>query len=129
MHERGNGGRAAAVDAPPPRPAEQVERLSRDLCAALARERQTRGRLERLDGILQAVRALGHKINNPLTAVIGRAQILQMNKDRDPQVLKAAQVIEESSRRIADHVRELSLLAREARSDDAEPAPHTPAEG
>jgi signal transduction histidine kinase len=60
---------------------------------------------------------LSHKINNPLTALLGRAQILQVQKGNDPGVVKAAAVIEESSLRIAELIRELAQVVKDGRQD------------
>jgi PAS domain-containing protein len=78
----------------------------------LERAREERHRSERMDDMLRTIGILAHKINNPLTALLGRAQMLRMGVD-DPAVReKALQVIEESSRRIAGLIRHLSLLAK-----------------
>jgi signal transduction histidine kinase len=60
---------------------------------------------------------LSHKINNPLTSLLGRAQLLRQRENTDPYVVRAAEVIEECSRRIADHLREISSLVKEHRGD------------
>lgn len=64
------------------------------------------------------LRELCHRINNPLTTLIGRSQLLSMTAKDDPGLLKSAQAIGESSERIAAYVRELSgvVHAEEARS-------------
>ena len=58
---------------------------------------------------------LSHKINNPLTSLLGRAQLLKNRPHTDPYVQHAAEVIEESSARIAEHLRELTDLVRQKR--------------
>jgi signal transduction histidine kinase len=60
---------------------------------------------------------LSHKINNPLTSLLGRAQLLRQRENTDPYVVRAAEVIEECSRRIADHLREMSSLVKAHRGD------------
>jgi len=111
--------------------AKELEQSNRELAAALAREARARHqldevlesvdaerhRLDKLSEIMKTFGVLGHKINNPLTSLMGRAQILQMNRDLDPQVLKAAQVIEEASRRISLYIRELADLAKEGKAE------------
>lgn len=82
--------------------AKELEQSNRELAATLAREARAR----------RQIGLLGHKINNPLTSLMGRAQILRMNRDLDPQVLKAAQVIEEASERISLYIRELADLSK-----------------
>jgi PAS domain-containing protein len=63
---------------------------------------EERVRLAKLAEVLKTLSVLSHKINNPLTALLGRAQILQAQKGVDPGVAKAAGVIEDASLRIAD---------------------------
>jgi len=78
---------------------------------------EERVRLEKLAEVLKTLSVLSHKINNPLTALLGRAQILQAQKSGDPGVAKAAAVIEEASMRIADLIRELAQVVKEGRQD------------
>jgi len=78
---------------------------------------EERVRLEKLAGVLKTLSVLSHKINNPLTALLGRAQILQAQRTTDPGVAKAAAVIEESSTRIADLIRELAQVVKDGRQD------------
>lgn len=80
---------------------------------ARARDLEERVRLEKLAEVLKTLSVLSHKINNPLTALLGRAQILQAQAASDPKVAKAAAVIEESSLRIADLIRELARVVKE----------------
>lgn len=84
------------------------------------REKDERHRLEKLGEVLRTLGVLSHKINNPLTALLGRAQLLKMNKNADPSVLKAAAVIEESSQRIAELIRELARVVKEGRQEAVE---------
>jgi signal transduction histidine kinase len=65
--------------------------------------------------VLKTLSVLSHKINNPLTALLGRAQILQAHKTTDPGVVKAAAVIEDASLRIADIIRELAQVVKDGR--------------
>jgi len=76
---------------------------------------EERVRLEKLAEALKTLSVLSHKINNPLTALLGRAQILQAHKTNDPGVVKAAAVIEEASLRIADLIRELAQVVKDGR--------------
>jgi signal transduction histidine kinase len=78
---------------------------------------EERVRLEKLAEVLKTLSVLSHKINNPLTALLGRAQILQTLKNADPTVTKAAAVIEESSMRIAELIRELAHVVKEGRHE------------
>lgn len=101
---------------------EKLREANLELERALADEKRAR---QRTAERMKTLAMLGHKINNPLTALMGRAQILQLKAGTDPGVRKAAQVIEESSRRIADYVQELALIVKEGRIEadaDREPA-------
>src|SRR5262249_33607750 len=84
------------------------------------REKDERHRLEKLAEVLRTLGVLSHKINNPLTALLGRAQLLKTNRSADPSILKAATVIEESSQRIADLIRELARVVKEGRQEAVE---------
>jgi signal transduction histidine kinase len=76
---------------------------------------EERVRLEKLSEVLKTLSVLSHKINNPLTALLGRAQILQAHKTSDPSVVKAAAVIEDASLRIAELIRELAQVVKDGR--------------
>lgn len=84
------------------------------------REIEERHRLEKLAEVLKTLGVLSHKINNPLTSLLGRAQILMVKQDLDPQVAKAAAVISESAARIAEMIRELALVVKEGRQEAVE---------
>ncbi len=81
------------------------------------RHTEALGRVEKLDETLRVLSVISHKINNPLTALLGRAQILKSKIHTDPHVEKAAHVIEESASRIAELARELSRVLKESRQD------------
>jgi signal transduction histidine kinase len=74
------------------------------------------GLRERLHGLFADQAELCHKINNPLTSLIGRAQILRLKGGQDPTVAKATEVIEASAKRVAELVRELSQKIHEGRT-------------
>lgn len=92
---------------------------------ALESEERTRARairqrqqMEKLADIMKTLSVLTHKINNPLTSLMGRAQMLRLTPgSTEPRVLKAAAVIEESSRRVAEYIRELALLVKDGRAE------------
>ncbi len=67
------------------------------------------------DRVWDQLADLSHKINNPLTSLMGRAQLLRQRGGTDPYVARAAEVIEDCSRRIAEHLREISALVKEQR--------------
>ena len=80
-------------------------------------ELEERYRVARLGEVLRTLSVLSHKINNPLTALLGRAQILQARQGTDPHVVKAATVIQESAQRIAELIRELAQVVKSGRQD------------
>ncbi len=65
-------------------------------------------RLERLEEAIRLLRVISHEINNPLTALLGRAQLLRSKVQGDPRAEKAAQVVEESASRLVDLARDMS---------------------
>ena len=75
------------------------------------------------DQVWDQLADLSHKINNPLTSLLGRAQLLRQRSNSDPYVARAAEVIEDCSRRIADHLREMTALVKEHRGDDGRMVP------
>jgi len=73
--------------------------------------------LRQLEEIFRSLSEISHKINNPLTAVMGRAQLLRGYPDTTPKVLKTAEIIEESAARIAELVREVARLVKAGQED------------
>jgi signal transduction histidine kinase len=80
----------------------ELERLDAALGQVLLEQRE----------IWEQMASLSHKINNPLTSLIGRAQLLKQRQGNDEYVRHAAEVIEESSKRVADYLRELTGLVK-----------------
>jgi signal transduction histidine kinase len=65
--------------------------------------------------VFAALSQLTHNINNPMTGLLGRAQLLQLRADVQPELRKAVAVIEESARRVSELVRELGQTVHSAR--------------
>lgn len=65
----------------------------------------------------EALAALSHKINNPMTSLIGRVQLLRQKSTADPYVNRAVEVIEESSMRVAEYLREMAALVKQRRAE------------
>jgi signal transduction histidine kinase len=99
-----------------PSPDEEVERLRQ-----LVDEYE-----KRIDDIADLVSRVRHEINNPLTGVLGQAQLL-LREDLSDKVRKRAETIEQLARRLADTVAELRQVQRPART--AEPAEIEPGSG
>ena len=77
-------------------------------------------RIETLEEAIRRLRTISHEINNPLTALLGRAQILRSKVQGDPRAEKAAQVIEESASRLVDLAREMSGVLKGVGRDPQE---------
>ena len=69
----------------------------------------------RLDEVAELVARIRHEINNPLTGVLGQAQLL-LREDLSERARKRAQTIEELAIRIRDIVAQL----REVQKPNAE---------
>jgi signal transduction histidine kinase len=90
---------------------EDLERLRAGAVRAEAAEES-----ERTAELLTEIGALCHQINNPLTSLMGRVQILRMKPDADAEAVeRALAVIDESARRVATHVQELGHLVGRSR--------------
>jgi signal transduction histidine kinase len=77
---------------------------------AIPQEDVERGKNRAVE-LMSEVASLCHKINNPLTSLLGRAQMLQLSPDPQPeQLAKNVVVIEDSARRVAALVQELGHL-------------------
>lgn len=86
-----------------------------ELGAARRRAEEELARARWLAGIGETAIALQHEINNPLSALLGHAELLQFDaRDRGEKV-EAVEVIVAQARRIADVVRRIGQL-REPRS-------------
>jgi signal transduction histidine kinase len=91
----------------------ELESVLAKLEAAI--ETRERHQIEIMQDMMQKLGMLSHKINNPLTSLLGRVQLLRASREADPKTRKAAEVIEESARRIADYIRELANVVSEGR--------------
>lgn len=105
----------------------RLPRLVRFAREVVALEREDT-RVLRLEALFDEIGRLGHMINNPLTSLMGRAQMVRLKASGEPQTVKAMEVIEDSAKRVAAHVRELADVVARARDIAAEhqPAPSSP---
>ena len=74
---------------------------------------------EKLSEVFESLSRLCHRINNPLTSIMGRSQMLQLKspmKD-DDQLTKSLGVIDESTKRMAALIQELSNTVCQARKE------------
>jgi len=63
-----------------------------------------------LAGIGETTIALEHEINNPLSALLGHAELLMMDEGGDPELREQLRIIQEQAGRIAAVVRRLAQL-------------------
>ena len=68
---------------------------------------EERDRLVRLEAMIDDVAAIAHKLNNPLTTLLGRAQLIRRNQD-DDRLLRLADEVEHNCQRLAGDVRTLA---------------------
>lgn len=85
-----------------------VRRIALDTAHRAAMAELARSRW--LAGIGETTLALEHEINNPLSALLGEAELLLMEDGMDATQREALEVICEQGRRIADVVRRLQRL-------------------
>ena len=68
-----------------------------------------------MNEIAELVSRVRHEINNPLTGILGQAQLL-LREDLNDKARKRAEIIEELARRMTDIVAELRLVQRPHRA-------------
>jgi signal transduction histidine kinase len=93
------------------------------LDAQMAEERRIRTELESLQGqvirqerlaaVGQLVSGVAHEINNPLQAILGFAELLQMQGDVSESVRSDLKLIQKESARACGIIRNLALFARQ----------------
>jgi len=93
------------------------------LDSQMAEERQVRQELESLQGqvirqerlaaVGQLVSGVAHEINNPLQAILGFAELLQMQSDVPDGVKSDLRLIQKESTRACNIIRNLALFARQ----------------
>jgi len=70
----------------------------------------------KLEEVAELVARIRHEINNPLTGVLGQAQLL-LREDLSEKARKRAKTIEELAMRIRDIVSELRAVQRPSSKD------------
>jgi DNA-binding response OmpR family regulator len=85
-----------------------ARRITQDRARRAAEAELARARW--LAGIGETTIALEHEINNPLSALLGHAELLLLEDDLGAEQRAQLQVIREQARRIADVVRRLARL-------------------
>ena len=99
------------------------------LDAQMAEERRIREELESLQGqvirqerlaaVGQLVSGVAHEINNPLQAILGFAELLQMQADVPESVKTDLRLIQKESARACGIIRNLALFARQTPGEAA----------
>jgi nitrogen fixation/metabolism regulation signal transduction histidine kinase len=70
-------------------------------------------RSSQLDGVLSTVRTLQHEINNPLQALLGNVELLQMSHASfDANAMMRLNRMKEASQRIAGVIQRMSILTK-----------------
>jgi len=91
-------------------------RLVNDLQKSLTDLKATQAQLiqsEKLSAIGQLIAGVAHELNNPLTAVIGYAQLLQTSEGLDPEIANDLSRIYTQAQRAAKIVQNLLTFARQ----------------
>ncbi len=84
------------------------QRIDQDLARRAAESEVARSRW--LAGIGETTIALEHEINNPLSALLGHAELLMMDHNLSEDQMEQLQIIQEQAARIAQVVRRLAKL-------------------
>ncbi|MBC7235565.1 MAG: GAF domain-containing protein [Chloroflexi bacterium] len=95
-------------------------RLVHDLQRSLDNLRETQAQLiqsAKLSAVGQLIAGVAHELNNPLTAVMGYAQLLQTSEGLDPEVLRDVAKIYAQAERAAKIVQNLLTFAREYKAE------------
>jgi signal transduction histidine kinase len=74
-------------------------------------QEELRGR-ERMAIVAELAGAAAHELNQPLTSVIGYAELLRRKLDHEPQLSSAAAVIIRESERMAEIVRKVGKITK-----------------
>jgi signal transduction histidine kinase len=92
---------------------------TRQVLAELDREISDSGSAAGLEDLFTDLSRVCHKINNPLTSLLGRAQMLAMKLQRGDaeQTEKMVEVIQESSQRVASYIQEMARIVNRGREE------------
>ncbi len=93
---------------------EIAEKLAR--LAAFEAEFQRLLEIEKLDAMAEFAAGAGHEINNPLTVISGRAQLL-LRDEKDPERRHALALIVSQAMRVYEMIADMMLFARPPRPE------------
>ncbi len=97
--------------ADPPSIADQLARL-----AELEAHFQRRLEAEKLAALAEFAAGAGHEINNPLTVISGRAQLL-LREEKNPERQRALALISAQAMRVYEMIADMMLFARPPRPE------------
>jgi len=113
-----NDAHALAVDSEPGSPSAATSTAQNSAPASASEELSTviANYEAKLDEVADLISRVRHEINNPLTGVLGQAQLL-LREDLNDKARKRAQTIEELAIRIRDIVAQLRQVQKSSRSE------------
>ena len=94
----------------------ELKKKNKTLKKAIAEQKELEQKLvesERLKAILEVVGTLNHEINNPLTVILGRTQLLWRREDiSDTKIKSGLKEIHNEADRIREVVKKLSMIIK-----------------
>ncbi len=65
---------------------------------------------ERLKVLLQMAGATAHELNQPLMALLGNIELMELNRDKPEKFSRSIAMVQEAGRRISDIVRKIQTI-------------------
>ena len=111
-----NDAPATALESEPGSPAEATSTAKNSASASEELSAVIADYEAKLDEVADLITRVRHEINNPLTGVLGQAQLL-LREDLNDRARKRAQTIEELAIRIRDIVAQLRQVQKSSKSE------------